>query len=292
MVEMGLAKAIREHATGIIARGSFNKLDIDGIRAIDGPLVGFADGHDSIFDRFKVVVSPKHRSPVDAWLETFPDEQPPAELSVIAFVLPFSEAVRASNRDHQKGPSIEWVKGKAYCEVMLKEVGDGLVSFLKEKGHRAIVPARSPAFEMGLDAQGGPASNWSERHQCYAAGLGTFGLSKGLITEKGVAMRCGSIVADVALPPASRPDSHTAYCKFLEAGECGECIERCPAGAITPDGKDNRVCRAYLNETLGPLIPRLMSEEELRRTGTDKASSLSACGLCNTNVPCEAGIPA
>jgi epoxyqueuosine reductase QueG len=292
MVEKGLAKAIKEHAADIIARSSFNELMPEAIPAVDGPLVGFADGHDSIFDRFKVVVRPEHRSPVDAWLETFPGERPPAELSVIAFVLPFSEEVRASNRSQEKEPSIEWVKGKAYCEIMLKEVGAGLVSFLKEKGYRAIIPARSPAFGMGQDAQGGPASNWSERHQCYAAGLGTFGLSKGLITEKGIAMRCGSIVADVALPPASRPDSHTAYCLFLEAGECGECIQRCPAGAITPDGKDNQVCRAYLSETLGPLIPRLMSKEELERTKADKASSLSACGLCNTNVPCEAGIPA
>jgi len=291
MVEMGLANAIREHAADIIARSSFNELVLEGIQAVDSPLVGFADGHDPIFGRFKMVVRPEHRSPVNAWLESFPDEQPPAELSVIAFVLPFSEAVRVSNRSQEKGPSIEWVKGKAYCEVMLKEVGDGLVSFLEEKGHRAIVPARSPAFGMGQDAQGGPASNWSERHQCYVAGLGTFGLSKGLITEKGVAMRCGSIVTDVALPPSPRPDSHTAYCRFLEAGECGECIQRCPAGAITPDGKDNRVCRAYLNETLGPLIPHIMSKEELERTGADKASSLSACGLCNTNVPCEAGIP-
>ena len=30
-------------------------------------------------------------------------------------------------------------------------------------------------------------STWSERHAMYAAGLGTFGLSKGLITKKGMA---------------------------------------------------------------------------------------------------------
>lgn len=29
-------------------------------------------------------------------------------------------------------------------------------------------------------------SNWSERHAAYVCGLGTFGLSKGLITDKGM----------------------------------------------------------------------------------------------------------
>ena len=47
----------------------------------------------------------------------------------------------------------------------------------------------------------GFASTWSERHAAYASGLGTFGLSDGLITPRGQAMRCGSVVARIAVPP-------------------------------------------------------------------------------------------
>jgi len=47
----------------------------------------------------------------------------------------------------------------------------------------------------------GLASNWSQRHIAYAAGLGTFSLSDGFITPKGIAMRCGSVVCDAALSP-------------------------------------------------------------------------------------------
>ena len=37
------------------------------------------------------------------------------------------------------------------------------------------------------------ASTWSERHVAYVSGLGTFGLSGGLITAKGQAVRLGSV---------------------------------------------------------------------------------------------------
>jgi len=35
---------------------------------------------------------------------------------------------------------------------------------------------------------------------CFAAGLGSFGLSDGFINEKGIALRCGSIIVNHELP--------------------------------------------------------------------------------------------
>jgi len=44
------------------------------------------------------------------------------------------------------------------------------------------------------------ASTWSERHAAHTFGIGTFGLCDGLITSRGKAMRCGSLVANIQIP--------------------------------------------------------------------------------------------
>ena len=286
-----LARAICEVVRELASRSSCSRLDLlDGSPVADEPLVGFADGYDSMMREFKRAVGPDHLSPLEAWQEAFPGKEPSAGLSVIAFVLPFSEAIRRSNRGRVE-PSPHWVQGKAYGEAVLNDVRHGLVAWLTERGYSAVAPSRSPGFRIDRDSPRGPVSNWSERHYSYAAGLGAFGLSRGLITEKGVAMRCGSVVADVSLPPSARPPSHTAYCPFMGGGGCGDCMARCPAGAITREGKDNAVCRRYMNDVLEPVTRRYVSEEVIRRTQAGTLASLGACGLCQTGVPCEARIP-
>jgi epoxyqueuosine reductase QueG len=114
-------------------------------------------------------------------------------------------------------------------------------------------------------------SNWSERHVAFVCGLGTFGLSKGLITEKGVAGRFSSIVTDMGLSPSVRPyEGLYDYCIF-----CGLCARRCPANAISLDtGKAHEPCEAFLNETRALFSPRY------------------GCGKCQSGMPCESRIPA
>ena len=91
------------------------------------------------------------------------------------------------------------------------------------------------------------ASNWSERHVAYVCGLGTFGLSKGLITERGMAGRFGSIVTDAELAPTPRKYSDPfEYCT-----KCGACQFRCPAKAI--------------DKSRGPALAK--DPEALRRVG-------------------------
>ena len=113
------------------------------------------------------------------------------------------------------------------------------------------------------------SSNWSERHVAYIAGLGTFGLSRGLITEKGMAGRFGSLVTTAELPVTERPYTDLyEYCS-----RCGACIRRCPVGAITQEGKRHEPCSEYLAEMKHRFAPRY------------------GCGKCQVKVPCMAGIP-
>src|SRR5690606_4519617 len=105
---------------------------------------------------------------------------------------------------------------------------------LTKVGHLAVAPTLSPNFKTVKSENYGLASTFSERHAAYAAGLGTFGLCDGLITAKGKAMRCGSVVARIQIPSTPRPyDDHHAYCLFYSKGTCGVCITRCPGGAVS-----------------------------------------------------------
>ena len=139
----------------------------------------------------------------------------------------------------------------------------------------------SPRWERKTSERHGYASMWSERHAAYAAGLGTFGLSDGLITPLGKAMRTGSVVARIHVPPTPRPyTEHHAYCLHFTHGTCGRCIDRCPAGAITKEGHDKVRCKTYLRGEVKTYIETTYGFEG------------KGCGLCQTKVPCESGIPA
>ncbi len=115
----------------------------------------------------------------------------------------------------------------------------------------------------------------------YAAGHGTFSLTDALITARGLAHRCGSVVANVEFEPSPRSYSHhLEYCRHYRTGDCGICIKRCPAGAITQAGHDRVKCWEHLSVT---------QMDWLKRPGY--IGIYAGCGLCQTGTPCESGIP-
>jgi len=128
----------------------------------------------------------------------------------------------------------------------------------------------------------GSIRTWSERHAAYARGLGTFGLSDGLVTAVGQAVRVGSIIAHTRVPATRRPyTDHHEYCLYFRKGTCGKRIERCPIGAITKEGHNKELCRRYINIT----------REYVRRHLGFEGFEGYGRGLCQTGVPCESEIP-
>ena len=98
---------------------------------------------------------------------------------------------------------------------MISAVGRELCHILEKAGYKAVCPSLNPLFRMLADY----TSNWSERHAAHICGLGTFGLSKGLITSKGIAGRFGSVITSCAFPVTKRPyEGLTDYCIM-----CGKC---------------------------------------------------------------------
>ncbi len=253
----------------------------DGEPAWAAPLVGFARGDDPIFQRYKEVVGPFHWTPAEAFALAHPGVDVEASaLSVVAWILPQTEATKADNRRQTTRPAERWARSRIFGEAANNALRDHVARTLTEAGHPAVAPMRLPQWETHeSDDWYTFSSNWSERHAAYAAGLGTFGLCDGLITPKGKAMRAGAVVARVAVEPTPRPYSdHHAYCLLLAQGTCGECIARCPAGAISRQGHDKATCSRYVGAT------RAYVEEQFGFEGY-------GCGLCQTGVPCESGIP-
>jgi len=228
-----------------------------GIRMYDDPLIGIASGDDPLFLSLKErdAIGEFHKTP----REWFPDAE-----SVISYFLPFSREICMSNRTDDTTPSLEWLYGRIEGESANNEVRKIVAKCISEAGGQVSIPSFESSFQV-VEKR----SNWSERHIAFIAGLGTFGLSKSLITEKGCAGRFGSVLTNLRFQPTARKYSGVyEYCSI-----CMACAKRCPANAIDQAGKKHQPCAAFLDQTMKRFAPRY------------------GCGKCQTKVPCEHGIP-
>ena len=265
-----LAQFVAEHPHNAIQSSYALDQNLVGMPFFEAPLLGCASTEDPIFLQFHndpVIIGPMFRLP-EQWL--------PGAKSVISFFLPFTKEIRDSNVDNLEAPSSAWLHGRVEGQDFLMEVCDQIVQWLQEEGYACVVPAGHPDFCTNRDpnriALGQPmfTSTWSERHVAFAAGLGTFSLTKHLITEKGVCGRFGSVITTAPLTPSPRPYTDPyEYCTF-----CGSCTRRCPVDALHVDtGKDMIACTALAEQHRATFFPR------------------HGCGKCQLNLPCTTRIP-
>jgi epoxyqueuosine reductase QueG len=244
------------------------------------PLVAFSQGDDPIYESYKEVVGPFHWTPLEVFHRAFPGQEVTAnELTVISWILPQTEQTKEDLRKETAQPSESWARARIFGEEVNVKLREHLVTTLRAGGVDAVAPMLFSEWKMIVSEQFGFASTWSERHAAYASGLGTFGLCDGLITPVGKAMRCGSVIARLRIPPTPRPyTDHREYCLFFSHGTCGKCMERCPAGAVTTAGHDKAKCMAYLKVTANYVTSHFGFEGY-------------GCGFCQSGVPCESRIP-
>lgn len=281
-----LENAIKEY----VATSPGNRLtSFNSTPIFDEPLVGFADGDDAIFQDYKAIIGDFHLTPREALARHLRGKEggsakEPPRVSVISWVLPSTMETRLSLRRESVVPSLRWNHTRWHGQDFIYEMASYVASLLEELGHQAIAPERASFYET-RELSNGLASNWSQRHIAYAAGLGTFSLSDGFITPRGIAMRCSSVVCDLTLPPSPRGyRNHLANCLFYREGSCRRCIERCPADAITEEGHDKKKCAEFLFREQPAILKELGREEGY-------IGDYLGCGLCQTKVPCEARIP-
>ena len=251
-----------------------NKVDIPCIGETllyEEPIFGFASAKDEIFEIFrrKQVIGANYLGPYQ-WL--------PKAKSVMALFLPFTETVRTSNKADRTDPSKEWLYARIEGQEFIGRYMAAIRQLLADEGIDACVPALDERFDVkieptvtGLRPDFHADSRWSERHAAYACGLGTFGLSRGLITEKGMAGRFASIIIAAELEPTER--KYTGIDDYCI--KCGACARNCPAKAITlKHGKNNLKCHTHVEAMKKKYSPRY------------------GCGKCQVGVPCEFRSPA
>lgn len=249
------------------------------LKAFSTPLVGFASGDDELFYFLKEDIgSDFYWTPTEAFSSAFPDEQAEAdELSVIAWVLPQTQHTRLAHRKAVELPSIEWSKARHYGEKVNEHLRRYVVELFISSGHQACAPVLLPQWSRAESDKYGFASSWSERHTAHVCGLGTFGVSDGLITPVGKAMRVGSVIVRKHYTPTPRSYSHhNEWCLFHSTGKCLVCERRCPAEAISETGHDKVRCKSYIRNVTAVHV----EEQQL-------GFRVNSCGLCQTKTPCE-----
>jgi len=264
-----LRKYIQNSPENYIQKEAALRPELAGMRIFDEPLIGYASAEDPFFEEAKKpgIIGAHFMTPAEWLVEA---------KTVISVFLPFTSQVCAANRQNMDWPANEWLharfEGKAFQSKICRFAED----LLKQDGYSALAPMIDSRFKTGSHLVHNKAeqayytSNWSERHIAYAAGLGTFGLSKGLISRKGVAGRYLSVITGAVFESDKRP--YTGIYDYCI--NCGACIRNCPAGAISKEkGKMHQPCSEFLDLTRAKHAPYY------------------GCGKCQVNVPCEEKAP-
>ncbi len=271
-LEQEVARFVEDSEWNYISEQEALSPEFAGLRIYDTPVWGYSDARDPMYRdmKKKEAVGPQFLLP-EEWL--------PGTESVITFFLPFTDEVKKSNRLSDDRPSIQWLHARIEGQRFVMKVCDHIREILLAEGISSVIPAADARFKSVEAADPGRegvwqtasyTSNWSERHVAYISGLGTFGLSKGLITEKGMAGRLGSLVTNGTFAPRER--AYTGLYDYCT--NCGACIRRCPVSAISHEkGKEHAKCAWFVDMT------------------KEKYHPYYGCGKCQTKVPCESGIP-
>ena len=236
---------------------------------LDAPIIGFAAADDPLFDTF--------RDPHiigDNWLG--PIERMPDAETVVVFYFSFTEEIRNRHRACQEAQNEAWNEGYGGHGKVVGAFARAMTAALEKEGVRVV----NPTWDMDHPTTTTPFFNgdeddlsfnvpWSTRHVAFAAGLGTFGVHRHIITEKGCCGAMVTLILDCGLEPTKRnyTDPYDYY------SHCRACTRRCPVNGITLKHLRNlKKCFERTRELMA-------------------ISGKGNCGKCMVGVPCEDKIP-
>ncbi len=263
----------------------FNSLESNNFSVLDrpeepmweAPLMGVAAGDDSYYDFLKEHIGEFHWNPSEAFSLKYGEQVPGSKLKVISLIFPQTAKTIELQSKENVFPCDNWIVTRGEWEGMIREFSDKLENRLEKEGIRAASIDLIKEFSRKESNDLGIASNWSHRHTAFAAGMGTFGLSDGFISERGKAIRMTSIIVEADLEITSRGDvGPYDWCLYFKSGICGACIRRCPIRAISERGHDKDACLNYEDVACEKYWPDHI----------ERGDYIFGCGLCTVKVPC------
>jgi ferredoxin len=277
-------------------KNELNQLPVKygGGRIFSQPMIGVAQGNDPIFFKFKESVGYEHYTPLEMWLASGQKQVPASNLYTLSIVFPFTDEIRKESITPISLPKITlpaeiYSLARNYAKDFRNYIMEETVKFFQNEGYNAISGKLSDAYT--IVAKKDFYSTWSENHVAFAAGLGTFGLHEGLITELGCNIRLASVITNAPLEVTPRrSDEPYANCLYFAKGTCRECALNCPANAITEKGYDKTKCNKYRNKVARDMVPRLkpiLKSYSRRINWKYKAHNYPVgCELCQFGVKC------
>ena len=259
---------VKDAFAGVDNRTHLPAENVD-VPIMDAPIYGFAAADDPIFEAFRdpEVIGEKFMAPKE-WM-------PEAE-TVAVFYFSFTEEIRSRHRASTEPMDEAWVCGYGDHAKVVVPFAQAMTAALEKEGVKVF----NPTWNMDHPSESIPVVSggeedlhwsvaWSTRHVAFAAGLGTFGVHRHIITEKGCCGAMVTLLLDCALEPTKRTYTDPyEYCI-----RCGACTHRCPVNAISMERLRNlKKCSGRSSELF-----------KLYKKGN--------CAKCMVGVPCEDRIP-
>jgi len=220
------------------------------------PIVSFSSADDKRYIELKTLIGEWH---------LLPTELLSSAKSVISYFVPFTKEVVYEPKTREHG-SFLWSESYQEINKHFDVVNEAIAQFLASRGYESQTIKATHTY-----SQEDLKSMWSHRSAAVIAGLGTFGVNKMVITEKGSGGRFCTVITSAALEVNGKPVE--SQCLYVKSGACGLCLKACPVGAITVDGIDKFVCQDELNKNQA----LMRAETDLRMADT--------CGKCVSVCP-------
>ncbi len=291
-----MIEELKQFLVEFFASNELNRLhgNYGGGRVFSDPLLGVAKGDDRIYLKFKDVVGAEHFTPLEFWLAEGQENLPASKLRILSIVFPFSSQIRKESKNYielkkLKMPAEIYSVGRNYANAFKQETCREVIKFFENQGFNGVAGLISESFSVFTKGQF--YSNWSERHNAFAAGLGTFSLHEALITEVGSNVRLGSVVTDAPLIITPRKsDEPYANCLFYSKGICKKCVEKCPAGAISEEGHNKNKCYFYgrkIERKMNLRLGSILKPHYRRISGEwNEQPPTVGCAFCQFGVHC------